>query len=307
MLANILWGALYPAGKPVLAEVTALDVALVRAVVAFVVLGSLVVLTGRGSKLMEEALHRPWMGVVQGLLSFTFSSLLAMLALNYLPASVMGLIGNTSPMWLAIGTLALVRPPDWRRLVAGAAIAFVGMGVVLFQDAGSLAAPGVSGLSVTGIGLGLLCSVVIALSTIWGRYTMTRQGDALASTALACIWGAIPLLFLAQRSGDINLILTASLPTKGLLLFLGVGCTAANFALWFHALQHIPAARVSTFGYMIPLVSALLAAVFLGESITLSLALGGALTVGGIALAQERLAPAKELVAGGKQQPVGVE
>lgn len=291
VLANILWGCLYPAGKPVLAEVTPLDIALVRAVVAFFVLAGLMLVSGRRAVLVEELRQRPLAGLVQGLLSFSFSSLLAMMALGYLSASVMGLVSNASPLWLALGTLVLFRPADSWRLLAGAVIAFAGMGLVLFQDADALVAVGVHGPNLVGVGIALLTSIVIAVSTVWGRYTM-RTSDPLACTTLACAWGSIPLLYLAQRTGDVGLILSASLPAKGLLLFLGVGCTAVNFALWFDALKRLPAARASTFQYLVPLVTAVLAAIFLGEPITLALAIGGALTIGGIALAQER-APAE--------------
>jgi len=270
----------------VLAEVSALDVALVRAIVAFVVLSALLVLGGRGTTLREELRERPLNSLVQGIISFAASSLLAMIALSYLPASVVGLLSNTSPLWLAIGTLALFRPADSWRLLLGAAIAFAGMALVLFQDSRALAAVGAQELNATGIVIALLCSVVIALSAVWGRYSL-RRSDPLASTALAALWGALPLAFLAGRSGEVSLILTASLPVKGLLLFLGVGCTAVNFALWFHALQKMPAARASIFQYLVPLITAVLAAVFLAEPITLNLALGGMLIFGGIALAQE--------------------
>jgi drug/metabolite transporter (DMT)-like permease len=61
---------------------------------------------------------------------------------------------------------------------------------------------------------------------------------------------------------------------QALLLYLGVGCTAINFALWYYGLKHTSAAAASAFQYLIPPTSVAIAAVFLHEPISPALGLG---------------------------------
>lgn len=297
VVAMSLWGSLYPAGKPVLAAVPAAHVALVRAVVAWVVLSALVLARGKGREALAELTQRPWSTAVLGSLSFFLSSLLAMLALSYLPASVVGLISNTSPLWLSLGAIALHRPKDSGRMLVGAAIALAGVALVLFRqeaDAGALLGGG--GLDPRGVALALLCSGVIAVQAAWGRRVMPGR-DPMVMTALACLWSVPPLALLAQAEGGVAPLLATTLPLQALLLYLGVGCTAVNFALFNHVLQRVPAERASAFQYLTPLVSALLAFALLGEPATWPLVVGGAAILAGIWLTQERRGP--------REQPAG--
>jgi len=291
VFANILWGSLYPAGKPVLAVVPASHVALVRASVAFLALGALVVARGRAGEAWAELRTRPWDTAVLGLLSFFLSSVLAMLALSYLPASVVGFVSNTSPLWLSLGAVAVYRPKDSRRMLFGAALALAGVGLVLFrqgvQENDASALLGGQGLDSLGIAIALVCSGVIAVGAIWGRRVMPGR-DPMVMTSLACAWGALPLVALAAANGGAAPLLAAPPTAKALLLYLGVGCTAVNFALYNHALRSMSAERVSVFQYLTPLVSALLAFAFLEEPITWPLVVGGVAILVGIALTQEQ-------------------
>jgi len=287
VVATFLWGALYPAGKPVLAGIPPQQVALMRAAIAFVVLGAIVLARGRQQELVDELRYRPWNAIIFGVLSFVVNSLLSMFALQMLPASVAGLIVNTSPLFLAIGAVAVVRPNDSTRLAAGAALAFAGVALVVLRYEGLAAMTAVGSSGLLGVALALANSVSIALSTVYGRRILLGR-DPIVVTCLSCAWGALPLALLVALQGGLAPIAAASSVSLLLLAFLGVGCTAVNFALFNHALQSVPAERASAFQYISPPVSAVLAFAFLGEPLTWSIALGGVLIIAGVALAQER-------------------
>jgi drug/metabolite transporter (DMT)-like permease len=59
-----------------------------------------------------------------------------------------------------------------------------------------------------------------------------------------------------------------------LLVYLGIGCTAINFALWYYGLKHTSAAAASAFQYIVPPTSVAIAALFLHEPIGPPLGLG---------------------------------
>ena len=75
-------------------------------------------------------------------------------------------------------------------------------------------------------------------------------------------------------SADDPAILSAPGEVHLLLLYLGIGCTAVNFALWYYGLKHTSAAAASAFQYMIPPTSVAIAALFLHEPISPTLGLG---------------------------------
>jgi drug/metabolite transporter (DMT)-like permease len=79
------------------------------------------------------------------------------------------------------------------------------------------------------------------------------------------------------------------LDIKLLLLYLGVGCTAMNFALWYYGLKHLPAASAFAFQYLIPPISAAFAAIFLSEPISVWLVVGTACILIGLAVTQRSL------------------
>ena len=285
--AMFLWGALYPASKPVLGEIPATHIALARAMIGFLVLGGLVLLRGRGGEAVVELRTRPWASALLGLISFTVTSMLAMSAMMYLPASVGGLLINTSPLWLSLAAVIVVRPPDSKRMLLGATVALVGVALVFSRDGSLAAAFAGGGLDPRGVALALANSVAIAANNVFARKVMPGR-DPIVMTALGCAWGALPLFFVVGLNGGVGPYLGASAGNLALLLFMGVGCTAVNFALFNHAIKRMPAERATTFQYFSPLVSALLAFAFLGESITWALVVGGAAILGGIALSQER-------------------
>jgi drug/metabolite transporter (DMT)-like permease len=58
--------------------------------------------------------------------------------------------------------------------------------------------------------------------------------------------------------------------------------------LYYRLISRIGAARASTVTYLIPLFGVIWAWLLLGESVTLTMVLAGALILGGVALSQQR-------------------
>jgi drug/metabolite transporter (DMT)-like permease len=272
VVASLLWGSLYPAAKPALAVTGPMQVTFCRVLLAFLSLGVLILLRS-GPGLLAQQLRDHWRAVlVLGVFNFALSQILAMSAQSLLPASVNGLLNNTHPLWVAIATALFYRPRRPGLLVVGSAVALAGVGLVFLPDLVFSTSVGAA-LSPLGIALSLAGSGVIAIGAGVGR-RVVRDGDPLAITTLALGAAILPMTALTLGSGGFASIVSASGEVQLLLVYVGIGCTAINFALWYYGLKHTSAAAASAFQYMIPPTSVAIAALFLHESISPAVGLG---------------------------------
>jgi drug/metabolite transporter (DMT)-like permease len=284
VVASLLWGSLYPAAKPALAATGPMQVTLSRVVLAFASLGVLILLRS-GPGVLAHQLRAHWRAVlVLGLFNFAGSQVLTMLAQTLLPASVNGLLNNTHPLWVAIASAVFYPPPKPGLLVAGSAIALFGVGLVFLPGLAAGAATGAT-LSPLGVVLSLAGSGVIAIGTGVGRRVMVG-GDPLAITTLALGAAVLPMAALTLVNGGFEPILRAGSDVQLLLVYLGIGCTAVNLALWYYGLKHTSAATASAFQYLIAPTSVALAAFFLREPISPTLIVGTLCILTGLFAAQ---------------------
>jgi drug/metabolite transporter (DMT)-like permease len=258
-------------------------VTLCRVVLACACLAPLVLYRG-GPVALLSPLRRHWRAIVLlGLLNFGASQLLALNALNFLPASVNGVLNNTHPLWVAIGTTLVARPSRPILLVGGSLMALLGVAVIFLPDL--LNSGAASNITPVGVGLSLSGSAVIAIGTVIGRRVMPHN-DPLAISALASGAAILPVAALTAGNGGFQPVFDASNEVKLALLYVGIGCTAINFGLWYYGLKHLSAAAASAFQYLIPPIGVVLAAVFLSEPVTTTLVLGTACILLGLAATQ---------------------
>jgi drug/metabolite transporter (DMT)-like permease len=139
-----------------------------------------------------------------------------------------------------------------------------------------------------------LAGTLAALCYGFGTNLVRRYlvGVAASSVAAASLLGAsILLLPFALLS------LPAHAPPAGAWLAalgLGVLCTGLAYAIFFRLVHRVGAPRAATVTYLVPLFGVLWAWAVLGEPLTATMALSGALILGGVALSQGR-PPAREL------------
>jgi len=71
-------------------------------------------------------------------------------------------------------------------------------------------------------------------------------------------------------------------------VLLGVLCTGVAYFIYFRLIYRIGAPRAATVTYLVPLFGVVWAWIVLGEPLTLSMAIAGALILGGVAMSQQR-------------------
>jgi len=267
--ANVIWGTTFVATKSMLDRVPPLTVASLRFVVALLVLLPLVRLAG----------GRPALGRTPALLGFVgiFVVFLCQnLGLNQTSASNGALIFAVAPVFTALLALPLLGEGLDGRRVAGMVASAVGVAaVVLFgRDAGL-------GGSVVGDALIVFCVAAFALYLVLGRRALAH-GGSLELVAGIEIYG---LLFLLPVSAIEIAVGGIERPTGSDVLglvYLGALASALAFVLWAYALHHLQAGQAAVFTNLSPLVGVAVAAVVLGETMTVVQLLGGLLILGGV-------------------------
>ncbi|HJR95803.1 MAG TPA: DMT family transporter [Gaiellaceae bacterium] len=166
------------------------------------------------------------------------------------------------------------------RRVVGLAVAFTGVAIVVAFGAGNeLSFDSAKGpLIVLGAPLAFALYNVI-LKPLLGRH------DLLALTAATSLIGTVGLAPFV-RGSTVDTVVDASASDAALLLYLGVLATLLGYILWNAGLKGLGPTRTVTYAYLIPPLAVTFGAIFLDEPVTVWLALGGALVVGGIAAAQ---------------------
>ena len=167
-----------------------------------------------------------------------------------------------------------------RRRVAGLVVAFVGVAIVVALGSGSdLSFESARGpLIVLGAPLAFALYNVI-LKPLLGRH------DLLALTAATSLVGTVGLTPFV-RGSTFDTVADATASEAALLLYLGVLATLLGYILWNAGLKGLGPTRAVTYAYAIPPLAVAFGAIFLDEPVTIWLALGGALVVGGVATAQ---------------------
>jgi drug/metabolite transporter (DMT)-like permease len=119
----------------------------------------------------------------------------------------------------------------------------------------------------------------VILKPLLGRY------DLLALTAATSLVGSIGLTPFV-RGSTVSAVVDITASEAVLLLYLGVLATLLGYILWNLGLKGLGPTRAVTYAYAIPPLAVTFGAIFLDEPVTIWLALGGVLVVGGIAAAQ---------------------
>jgi len=131
-------------------------------------------------------------------------------------------------------------------------------------------------------------SLVLVAATAWAAYTIIAKPlvgrfDPMLLTAYATFLGTALLL----PTGTAQLFPAATELTPlawAAILYLGLMCSTVGYAIWNVVLRVRSATTVAFYVYLIPIVSAVAGWLWLDESVTPLLVLGGALIIGGVAL-----------------------
>jgi drug/metabolite transporter (DMT)-like permease len=191
------------------------------------------------------------------------------------------IIGTAPGITLGLAiVLGLERFSAWR--AAGLGIAFAGVVVVVTLGSGQ----SISIDNAKGPLLVLLAPISFALYNVIAKPLVERI-DATAVSSAANLLGTLALLPLLNAS-SIDHARALGAWDWTLVLYLGLICTLFAYNAWGMGLRRLDASRAVAYLYGVPVLAVVIGAVTLGETVTVWLAMGAALVVGGVAVAQVR-------------------
>jgi drug/metabolite transporter (DMT)-like permease len=209
------------------------------------------------------------------------------LGTRHTTAGVAALVVALSPALTLVLALALGLDRLRMAHVVGLAVAFADVAVVIGLGMGQeLSLDSTRGaLLVLGAALSFALYNVI-LKPLLGRYDLV---GLTAASSLVGILGLVPFM----RASTIETVAGGSPADVALILYLGILATFLGYILWNVGLRGLGPTRAVTYTYAISPLAVPIGAVVLDESVTAWLLVGGALVVGGIALAQRAPAEAR--------------
>jgi drug/metabolite transporter (DMT)-like permease len=192
-------------------------------------------------------------------------------------AGTAAMLVNVGPVLIAVLAGVLLKEGFPRGLLTGCAVALTGVALIGF------------GTSSQGIsaGWGAVLCLVAALAYAGGVVTqkpVLARVSALQLTCIACMSGALACLpFAPLLLRELGQAHTSAIVWT---VYLGVFPTAVAFTTWAYALARTSAGRMGSTTYLIPPLAILMAWALLGETPPELAIVGGALCLGGVALAR---------------------
>jgi DME family drug/metabolite transporter len=213
---------------------------------------------------------------VNGLLSALFQGCyFASIALTSVSLATLITIGGT-PVIVTIVEQATGRRTLGRAGAVTMATALTGLGLLVGLPGGGLSEAAV----LAGAGMALLSAGGFAAVTLFGPSLMTGV-DALTLNGFGFSLGGVVLLPLAAALGG-GLGFRPGLAAAGLLAALAVGPTAAAYLLYFRGLRNATASTAALLTLIEPLAAAALAALVLGDRLSVTGLAGAALLLAAV-------------------------
>lgn len=221
--------------------------------------------------------------VILGVLGSALFPTLMYVAAQYTTATNLGIIQVLMPLF-AIGFAALMGAQGVNAAIAAGVLLSLTGGVVVVSrgDFAQLIENGVN----SGDLIMLAATACFALYSVLVRKWQTGLPAAqdLFIQALTASLVLLPLYIVSDHQGlnshNVPLVVFAAIPASLLAPW-----------MWIVSIQRIGPERAALFFNLLPFFTVMLAALFLGEKLTASLAIGGILTVLGVAIAQKDSGP----------------
>lgn len=280
IIANTIWGAAAPIFKWSLENIQPFTLAFLRfGIAAFLLLPFL---DFKALKIYKK----DWWDVF--LFSFsgiTINISLFFLALQLTESINAPIIASSTPIFMILGGIFLLKEHPGSRKIYGGIIGLIGVLLIVLMP-----------IIDKGFNGSVLGNVLLFISTLCS----VHHGIALKK--LSNTYKALPLLFWSFVIGTISFAplvawevmqhgFLTDLTAKGLVgIYFGAFLSsAAAYYLFYFAMQHLLASEIGLFTYLDPVITILIAYPLLGEVPNSTFILGAILVFGGIYIAEGRL------------------
>jgi len=273
-VASLCWAAAFIAGKVVLSEVTPLSAAGLRHLMAALLLLPFA-WRARGAADLRAAARPLAVMVVAGGILYQWTFMAALQRTSATNASLLIALNPALTVLLA----PLVGEPPSRRALAGVAMALLGAAVVITHGDPAVLA------SLAQARRGDLLALAAAL--LWATFNLAARSAVThlphsVTNALCYGLGSLATLLIAVPEAPFAQLAQASPAAVAALLFMVVASSVLAGQLFLFGVHTVGVGRTVVFVYLVPVLTALLSAAWLGEPLLASQLAGGALVLAGV-------------------------
>lgn len=217
----------------------------------------------------------PWIAAT-GFLQIAFNNTAAQVGMVTLGAGMASILDYTMPIWLAVMAHFILKERLTKRKILGILISMAGLCLLLNVD--------VSGGNLFGIGLTVLGAIGWAAAgiivKIQDRHMKNKDCTMIQYTTWQMVAGAAALGLYTAITG-LGTIQWTPL-AAACLAYNGILASSLAFFLWNIVLTRMEAAKAGVASLAVPAVGVICGILFLGEPLTLQMALGMVLVLAGI-------------------------
>lgn len=276
LLTPLFWGGAFVAAEHVITEIPPITAATLRFGIAGLIL--LVVVVLRGQKNLN-AIRKQWVPLFFMAITGIFGyNLFFFTGLDMTSAINGSLIMATSPVFMTLGAVVLLREEWNKRVGFGLTLSLLGVIIVLSQGSlSTLLELDFNRGDLLFIG-GLICWV---LHGLLGKIVM-REVSPLVTTTVTTLIGSIVLGITSFTEKGWGTVLYMSSQGWSEILFMIICSSVIAFLVWNQGIQQVGAGKASIYMNLVPICTALIAVFIYGSIITATQVVGMVIVVIGV-------------------------
>lgn len=231
---------------------------------------------------------KQWKAIfILSILNFVLSNGLSTWGVKYISSGLGAIIGAIFPLWIVF--ITLFRGERIARLsILGLIVSFTGVCVIFYDYLGDFLKPDFR----FGIFLSLIATVSWAFGSLYTKKKAASFNPYFSLGLQMLISSFITLAIIGATGTGVNI---SSIPANswwaiGYLVIIG---SVLTFIAFIYMLQRLPPEINSIYAYVNPIVAVLLGALIFGEQLTMAIAIGGGITLGGLYLVNYSMRKAK--------------
>ncbi len=273
---SVIWGATFIAAKQALEVTSPIILASTRFVISSLLFLPVVYRNWKKGRSIDRQDVKTI--ILLGLLGVTFFYIFQFLGLEYTTATNVSLLIALIPAFTLLLSVKMLKERLSTMKVVSMGISLLGAFLVVTNGHFDLSARIDDLIGALFIFSNIICW---SLYTVIGKKVLQKYPAEIV-TAHIVIWGTGLMMPIAFIWGDLTEIANLGLIHWVAILYLGIFGSFIAYFLWYHALEKVDASKASTFLYFIPLVTIILASVFLKEPVTPYILTGGFMIITGV-------------------------